>query len=369
MAELEKLFDGAKKSILDRMNDWLNGNVNDVKVKTKSKKLDLTAKVTYGSLTYAFLNKYRQESNLRQLMLGKMNDFIQLISDLKRDAFTMGYHEEYVFENLTLVLYERYEKGGAKLQSTAVGNIDHFNTIVKDVFLAHGYDGEYSKGTPVFKKSDFVKLLNLRICPYCGRAFIYGVQRVGSKTVVKPQIDHFLPKSKYPFLALSFMNLIPSCQTCNMKDCKGDNDPIANYIVPVKYMIQYPYEFDTSKVTFEYVLKGSRYNRDDNFGVSVNYHGDRDLETGCNDYLKLIEFYEQHNVELAGMYRQMMILASKARFYYKNFNIDKSFLRPTPMMVLGFNLNESNAGKYMLFKFKNDMYMQMMNGEVKKLFT
>ena len=63
------------------------------------------------------------------------------------------------------------------------------------------------------------------------------------------------------------------------------------------------------------------------------------------------------------------LLASKAQFYYKNFKIDKKFLRPTPMMVFGFNLNESNAGKYMLFKFKNDMYVQMMSGEVKKLFT
>ena len=31
----------------------------------------------------------------------------------------------------------------------------------------------------------------------------------------KKQIDHFFPKRKYPFLALCYYNLIPSCDICN----------------------------------------------------------------------------------------------------------------------------------------------------------
>ena len=167
---------------------------------------------------------------------------------------------------------------------------------------------------------------------------------------------------------MCFMNLIPSCQTCNMKDCKGENDPIDDYNVVGSYRIQYPYDFDRHKMTFEYNLKDCHYNRDDNFEVNVDYHGDRILEKGCNDFLKIEDFYKQHNVELAGIYRQMMILASKARFYYKNFGLKKEWLSPTPMMILGFNINKANSGKYMLYKFKEDIYMQMVNGEVKKLF-
>jgi hypothetical protein len=366
--KLKIFFDDAKDSIIGRINAWLNDEVDDVEVSCRSTKLELTAKVAPNSLTHEFLTRYRNEDELKKLMMGHMNDFVQIINELKHRATEIGYSEEYVFEGLTLKKYERLENGGARLAAKVTRDFDHFNTIVKDVFLDHGYDGKKENRDPVFKKDDFVNLLNLRICPYCGRAYIYSVQRAGSKTVVKPQIDHFLPKSKYPFLALSFMNLIPSCQTCNMKDCKGDNDPIEDYSVAGTYRIQYPYEYDGGRITFGYVMKDSFYNRDDNFEVNVDYYGDRLLKKGCNDYLKIEEFYRQHNVELAGMYRQMMILASKARFYYKNFGIKKDWLRPTPMMILGYNLNEENKGKYMLYKFKEDVYMQMVNGEVKKLF-
>lgn len=366
--DFEPFFNDAKNTILGRIKDWLDGKVVDVKVSCGSKKLNLTAKINPGGLTEEYLKLYSNEDNLKELMLGRMSDFVQLVRDLKDKAVKTGYPQDYIFDSLTLKDYERLENGGKKLKLKLTATFDHFNTIFHDVFVDHGYNGEKSKKEPVFKKDEFVKLLNLRICPYCGRAFIYSVQREGDNTVVKPQLDHFLPKGKYPFLALSFMNLIPSCQTCNMKDCKGENNPIEDFHFPIKYRIQYPYSFDAKKLTFEYVLNGSHYSRDDNFDIKVNYHGDKDLEKGCNEYLKIEELYKHHNVELAGMYRQMMVLASKATFYYEKFKIDKHFLRPNPMIVLGFNLNEANSGKYMLYKFKNDIYLQMMGGEVRKLF-
>lgn len=48
--------------------------------------------------------------------------------------------------------------------------------------------------------------------------------------------------------------------------------------------------------------------------------------------------------------------------------IKKVWLKPTPMMMLGFNFSDENEGKYMLYKFKKDIYVQMMNGEVGKMF-
>lgn len=366
--ELEKFFNDAKKTILDRMDDWIHHRINDVKVPCRSKKLNLTAKVLPGSLTDVFLQRYHSETELKKLMLGKMDDFINVINDLKNESTVRHYPEEYIFSKLTLKQYEVLENRGRAIPATVTSDFDHFNTIVMDVFLDHGYDGKKSNGSLVFEKDKFVRLLNLRICPYCGRAFIYSIQQVGSKTVVKPQIDHFLPKSTYPFFALSFMNLIPSCQTCNMKDCKGDHDPLKFDVAGFKYLIPYPYEFDGNQVKIEYVLNGTAYNRDDNFDVCVNYGGNVDLKKGCNDYLKLEDFYKLHHVEVAGMYRQMMILASKAKLYYRNIGVKKTWLRPTPMLMLGFNFNDESSRKYMLYKFKHDIYIQMMSGEVGKIF-
>lgn len=366
--ELEKFFNDAKESILGRMDDWINQRINDVKVPCRSKKLNLTAKVSAGSLTDNFLRQYHSETALKKLMLGKMDDFINIINDLKNDSTERHYPEEYVFSKLTLKQYEALENGGRAIHATVTREFDHFNTIVMDVFLDHGYDGKKSNGSPVFEKDKFVRLLDLRICPYCGRAFIYSVQQLGSKTVVKPQIDHFLPKSTYPFFALSFMNLIPSCQTCNMKDCKGDHNPIRLVATGCKYLIPYPYKFDGNKVKIEYVLNGTAYNEDSNFDVRVDYDGDKDLQKGCNVFLKLEDFYKLHNIEVAGMYRQMMILASMAKLYYKNLGVKNPWLRPTPMLMLGFNFNDDSSRKFMLYKFKHDIYIQMISGEVGKMF-
>ncbi|MEZ4694407.1 MAG: hypothetical protein R2837_10580 [Aliarcobacter sp.] len=59
----------------------------------------------------------------------------------------------------------------------------------------------------------FVNDLGLKTCPYCNRNYTFIVDEETGK--LRPELDHFYPKSIYPFLAMSFYNLIPSCPTCN----------------------------------------------------------------------------------------------------------------------------------------------------------
>jgi 5-methylcytosine-specific restriction endonuclease McrA len=56
----------------------------------------------------------------------------------------------------------------------------------------------------------FANLLNLSICPYCNRNFIYNTDNYRPS-----EIDHFFPKEKTKILAVSFYNLIPICKPCN----------------------------------------------------------------------------------------------------------------------------------------------------------
>lgn len=58
-----------------------------------------------------------------------------------------------------------------------------------------------------------LNILNLRVCPYCNRAYTFAVY--GEKKNVRPQFDHFYDKVTYPTLALSYYNLVPSCPICN----------------------------------------------------------------------------------------------------------------------------------------------------------
>jgi len=55
--------------------------------------------------------------------------------------------------------------------------------------------------------------LNIKVCPYCNRNYTFTIQSKNGST--RPVFDHFYDKGKYPFLALSFYNLIPSCHICN----------------------------------------------------------------------------------------------------------------------------------------------------------
>ncbi len=57
-----------------------------------------------------------------------------------------------------------------------------------------------------------VEDLNINVCPYCNRNYIKNLNKNGKRIC---ELDHFYPKGKYPFLAVSFYNLIPSCKTCN----------------------------------------------------------------------------------------------------------------------------------------------------------
>lgn len=53
------------------------------------------------------------------------------------------------------------------------------------------------------------------LCPYCQRNYVNIIQK--DSLTIKPDLDHFYPKAKYPFLAASIDNLIPACQVCNSR--------------------------------------------------------------------------------------------------------------------------------------------------------
>ena len=64
---------------------------------------------------------------------------------------------------------------------------------------------------------------NIKFCPYCGKVPLISYSKDLWKSKERMfQFDHFLPKSKYKNLTISFYNLIPCCNACNHK--KGNNE-------------------------------------------------------------------------------------------------------------------------------------------------
>lgn len=84
----------------------------------------------------------------------------------------------------------------------------------------------------------------LRICPYCHLHHVnYHGQATGKtkKLELRPPLDHFLPKSIYPYLAVSLHNLVPCCHQCN-SSIKGDKDPSS--------AVPHPFESGVSNLSF-----------------------------------------------------------------------------------------------------------------------
>lgn len=96
----------------------------------------------------------------------------------------------------------------------------HNRTKVYETFYKVVVEDGYE--TNSFPRRELIRATNTRVCPYCNRIF---VECVDSKhKVVKGQLDHFYPKEKYPFLALSKYNLVPSCSYCNGGTGKHNTD-------------------------------------------------------------------------------------------------------------------------------------------------
>lgn len=101
---------------------------------------------------------------------------------------------------------------------------------VHHVFVNNGYEGG------AFPKDALVSACNIDTCPYCNRnnVGLASVRKVRNGRIVsdsvKGQLDHFFYKAKYPYLAISRNNLVPSCGDCNESPNKATEDAVATHL-------------------------------------------------------------------------------------------------------------------------------------------
>lgn len=128
-------------------------------------------------------------------------------------------------------IYNKYEKiilGTPKELQEIVDYIEtHFQGLAindkktqvsKNLFSIFNYD-KFTRSIPTKKHPErwgaykLVEDLNVKVCPYCNRQYITVYRSDEGKT--RGTLDHFFDKATYPYLAISFFNLIPSCSVCN----------------------------------------------------------------------------------------------------------------------------------------------------------
>lgn len=146
------------------------------------------------------------------------------------------------------------------------------NTDISDDYLPHNlfsYD-KFPNHTGKWNRHKLLSLIGIEVCPYCQRNYISSFEENNDKRTTA-DLDHFYPKSLYPFLALSLYNFIPSCQICNSR-FKGSKDT---------YNSVYPYEesFDDLGAKFKsskeiiYEILGEK---DSEFFINIDYENLKD---------------------------------------------------------------------------------------------
>lgn len=119
------------------------------------------------------------------------------------------------------------------------------------------YLSEYIFNYPGFRRSskchEILSALGFdsSTCPYCNdiRLSIVDATKSLSKVALKKallDVDHFKPKSVYPFLAVSFYNLLPSCHICNSSYKGNKNFNHISHIHPHVSSFDDVYQFDVS---------------------------------------------------------------------------------------------------------------------------
>lgn len=201
----------------------------------------------------------------------------------------------------------------------------------------------------------FMKQLNIKTCCYCNAqyasTFVEGTDKMASY-----DLDHYYPKSKYPYLSTSFFNLIPSCGCCNRHKSNHDDFHYPLYVSKYKQLLRFKLRSDS---IIRYWLSS------DADTLKIGLQDGIDAPLGfASDYDKVFhirELYTAHTDEAEEIIWKSRIynisyLDQLQHSFSKLFGNDlEKFFR----MYYGFYFKESDVLKRPLSKLKQDIAKQL----------
>ena len=251
------------------------------------------------------VRKKLRKLNWYKILVGNITEIRQIISSNKSLLFERE-HYKYIFENL--------------------------------------YKNELS-GKDELKKQFFNLFEDLNVCPYCNRNFvnpIYKENSVGADNKNQsPDIEHFFPKSIYPFLSLSISNLLPSCAFCNK--IKSDVDTF-------KHNCLSPYEIKDSDFRFDFSLELNQVKK-------VKFISKTDSKN--SEILHLESLYnEVHSKYINDIFDDIL---KYPRTYKDSLKKEFKLTEDYYKKVFRNYYKEEHFNKHPLLKMTKDLYNQITN--------
>lgn len=218
---------------------------------------------------------------------------------------------------------------------------DMGNKSVKQLFVNSGYKNWFQ---PIYG-IEFLNQINQDTCTYCNRNYTISIV----KNRAKAELDHWFPKSNYPFLALSFYNIIPSCHSCNhLKLDKNTDDSFAHpYMMKEEnHNFKYSFDYDTSISNIE---------------IKLIVDKDSKIEKSLKS-LKIQEIYQAHSHKEL---KDLLDLRYKYSENYINVLLDETFEKvgltkeEIYRVIFGIEIKEEDYHKRPFSKFKHDIIEEL----------
>lgn len=213
------------------------------------------------------------------------------------------------YKNLRDYIYD--ETGNIdekKLEKLIIGDKNELIKIINvigEVKLVKNdlFDNAYTNFTNRVWSKSLLEKLNVRVCPYCNRQYTFTLANAG----IRPQFDHYFPKSLFSYLSVSLYNLIPSCSICNSKKQALNTFEIMNDLY-------YPYEDECGDdVVFQTNSKNNDFTywigNSNNFDINLVCKNKKhyDKVENLNKHLKIELLYKQHQDYVTDIIRNAVI--------------------------------------------------------------
>jgi 5-methylcytosine-specific restriction endonuclease McrA len=182
------------------------------------------------------------------------------------------------------------------------------NNIHKNLYQLFVENGFDAKRLCCFPKDKIIEAAGVKVCPYCNRVFVENIEfKTGGS--LKGQLDHFYPKDKYPYLAISRYNLVPCCPFCNGSSCKGNKDPR-------KVKMVNPYSLkDAQGLRFKTNIRRKGFLNLETCASAVDVEVDVKKQpemTNNNKVFHLAEIYNHHKDYVAEMWYRYNMMKTPA---------------------------------------------------------
>jgi len=251
----------------------------------------------------------------------------------------------------SLMDFENYFVYKRKRNKTAAQqiHIDKYKTIYAVLEQIFDYEAFSRKSNNAYSAYDLSQKIDIPTCPYCNR--------ISTKTVFKPSkitrpaFDHWYSKSDFPLLAVSFYNLVPSCNVCNSSIKGSDLFNLKTHFHPYSKFVN-----PNQQINFKFSYEHKDYS---NFKFKIV--NNNDFSKNSTTAFKLKEIYETHEDEILDLRRLRDIYSEKYLEMLK-----KNVLKGTSTsdeeiyrLAFGTYIDEANFSRRPLSKMKKDILEEL----------